>query len=267
MSLLLPLVLLWGCEDSAGPTVGELDDALVQQLIEELVIESMQAIGRATLITDPSGPVLGFGLPLPGVDFGIHGSGTSFPGNPVGTGDPFCQHQFHSPGDPFWEGLDICQRLTKHSETSYSVEVYYTVQPITEPDEPHAFSYTTEEPAGTVNYDPNPLIRWDHDFSDPGLSVVTAAVDLSLTFEAPDGGMVDLSHTAAFEGHHHDNEGVILSVNLEIAANQLCDEAIAAWVVDEGDIVEGSIMCGSTELAAVSHGPEDFSVEWHSFDG
>lgn len=252
-----------GCDDP--PTAPQVpSDEVVREHLEDIVVKSLENVTYATLSSDRESPTMGYALQLPGVDEGALGALKSFPTLPVGTHAPFCDSQVEPPtDDPFWKGRDLCRRLGKVSDTEFRVEVYVTVQPITTPDDGHELTYEGTDPAGTYTFDPNPVMTWSFDFSDPAVAVVTAErQEHRLTYRDADGGSVDLSHSLALTGALHEVEGARVSAELEFAPDPLCSEPISVTVEDDGDLVEGEIRCGSSLLASVGHDEQDFVFDW-----
>lgn len=264
------LCVIGACSDDGGtgPGTPTVDVEVTRQLVAELTSEWMSSLAYAGLNSQPSEPPsLGFALQLAGTDEGLLGAGTLFPGAPIGVADPFCDSQV--PGGasgPFWEARDTCRRFSKISETSYAVEVYFTVQPVTMPDEPHAFEYEATDPSGTVTYDPNPLVTWNHDLSGPdGPVLVTAELDISVTYQDDEGASVDLSHTGNAEANFDQVNGTsVLLLDLEFAnVSDLCAETMIVEVVDDNEDVSGSVTCGGSELATVTHDASGFVFTWN----
>ncbi|HET6337209.1 MAG TPA: hypothetical protein VFG30_28485 [Polyangiales bacterium] len=98
-------------------------------------------------------------------------------------------------------GLVGCFRDGCTSPTSSFVDVY-----VTDPDHesaedrvPISYTATVEDLAGTVTYTPNPLVRWNSEFTPDGARV-SADIDETVVVELESGNLVDGSHAGRLEG-------------------------------------------------------------------
>jgi hypothetical protein len=112
------------------------------------------------------------------------------------TFDPFCESKFpETAQSPFLVDHDMCFRLGCEAAEIGIAEVYFTMQPSTDPGDRHRFTYETEAPPGTAVSDPNPLLRWRFDLTGGSAVAVTSVVDRALVVTLADGaGEHDMSH-------------------------------------------------------------------------
>lgn len=110
---------------------------------------------------------------------------------------PDCESMYEPSLDPFFKTRDFCFRSRCEKADIDLVDVYWTERPRTDPDDRHAFSYSSKEPPGQVLYDPNPLVTYRVDLTSPATTVVSADIRHAVTVTLATGERLDLSHTGS----------------------------------------------------------------------
>jgi hypothetical protein len=227
---------------------------LAQTLFQESVHETlMDAVHVAEFTHDRE---RGFALQLPGVAQGYIGFLTlaASCSAPV-LFEPFCEANA-PPGEPledFWRTRSRCSRLGCEGPGVDFIDVYFTVQPRTAPDDRHPFSYETTSPSGTAVFDPNPFITYRIDSRDPERVAITA--DLSRTLHFTPRGRQALDLRQSGDVSVVKSSGEITSAELDLRFPGLATEAglVAVEVALGPDATGlGSVMLGATRLARIS---------------
>lgn len=254
-----------GDEGTTGPTGGSLGittQALLEELVENLTLDAQW------VFTLTFGDSRGFAYSLPGVDEGYIGAVTLAPDLTPGAYEPFCAVGALDPGSPlpsFWDIRNRCARLRVDEADLTFFDVYLTEKPHTEPDDRHPFRYDVPDPAGTITYDPNPLVSWRADVRDPANSSVSAQLDLRLTFDGEDGSQIRLAHTGSISAVGP--EAGSPAHSLELAFPELIgDESpLRVQLTIEAEApfrADGSVMVVGETLATIGGSGGALSFQW-----
>lgn len=165
---------------------------------------------------------------------------------------PTCGSDF--PGAmPFLGKFDTCFTQGCLGPKQSYADVYVTSDPSHLPDAraPISFPTMAPVPAGTVTYDPNPLVRWVTDATDPAAVRVKAElaqnVHIALDGEKP----LDFSYEGVVEGVRTDGK-YTMTIDLKLPM-LITSHAVSVSVKQNEDMsVSGKIVAGETMLGDVS---------------
>ncbi len=240
-------------EGECGCPVG----ALAQHFVEEAVTELLDNAHFVAEMSHDNGVVdRAYALSLIGVDEGSFGTATLVEActEPM-TFDLFCEAANNPEGEPvspFWMTRDRCLILGCEAEGISTMHVYMTMQPRTEPDDPHPLTYDTTHDATAV-YDPNPSIIWRVDATNVGMMVVSADVSLALTITPTGEEPTDLRHEGTVVVTKADGE--ISSVRLALTFSALSNVEPPVAIDVELDATgdgSGTVTGGGETLATVA---------------
>lgn len=180
--------------------------------------------------------------------------------------DPYCSTDELPPAEgeePFYATRFQCGLLGCEAANVRLSTVYFTMQPITEPGERHEFSYNTTNPPGTAVYDPNPLITWRVDRTDPARIVFSSDLDFQVQVTPTGETAINLSHSGSFEAIQENEE--ITSFFLDISFPSLggSDGLAVDLSLTSLEEISGTLRAGDLTLASISlqRGGE-IEVEW-----
>lgn len=250
------LVLMTACGDDgatampdAAPSGCPISTKAVP-LIEEIVTESVMHGGHVTEYSHDM--ERGFAWTLVGREEGYIGFLTlAFPCTGPETFDVYCEYAMLPPGEadePFWEDHDKCLRLGCDAADVGWAEVYFTARPTADPLAPHRFEYELTSIDASAVADPNPVVRWTADTTDPAAIEVSADLDLALTVTPAGGDPIVLDHAGRIEVAKADLEIDAISVELTFAGLGVT----ASVMMTSPDVATGSITLRGATLATVS---------------
>jgi hypothetical protein len=235
--------------------------AAVRGLLEEIIAEDLNA---ATDVAKGSSPTSrGFAIQLPGSKEGYTGKRTI---NTDCVSDNTeitqCQSQIDPLNEEFWMVHDRCARFRCEpgSDKVALVDTYLTQQPITSPTDKHKFTYDTTDPTGTATFDPNPIITWRIDLTDPAAIQVTSKIAVVARITEPSGDIIELSHTGSTAVTMTDTD--VSLATLELLFSGLLkggEELTVSAQVDASGAFSGDIKAGSDLLAIIE---KDFTFSW-----
>lgn len=168
--------------------------------------------------------------------------------------DPYCTADDLPPPEgeePFYDTRFQCGQLGCEAANVRLSTVYFTMQPITDPDQPHEFSYPTSNPAGTAVYDPNPLITWRVDRTDPARIAFSAEFDFQVRVTPTGGTSIDLSYTGSFEAIQEDEEITSLSLDVFFPTLRSGENLVAELSLTSPDEITGILDADGMTIASI----------------
>lgn len=169
--------------------------------------------------------------------------------------DPYCSSDELPPPEgeePFYDTRFQCGQLGCEAVNIRFSTVYFTMQPITDSGEEHEFSYSTASPPGTAVYDPNPLITWRVDRTDPTRIAFSAEFDFQVQVTPTGETSIDLSHAGSFEAIQQDEEITSLSLDVSFPSLGTGESLTAELSLTSPEEISGILQAGNVPLATIS---------------
>jgi hypothetical protein len=152
----------------------------------------------------------------------------------------------------FWVERDRCLRLSCEGSRVGQMDVFMVMRPHRSPSLPHAFSYPTTRPAGSVTVQPNPHLRWRVDETQPGSVIVTGEIAQNLEFASSAGGSLEFRLSGSTVGSVR-GSAVTLKVDLLFSSSEAGQEPLVAHVAVGSDhAAAGALTLGPQVVATIA---------------